>query len=371
LERGQQLIEHLVDGLLRGEIQARYEAYAVARQNGWMSTNDIREKENMNPVPGGDTYIVQSAMVPLDRLDDVIDAQIRPKIAPTSAEPPEDDRDALIRAIAEDLKADAELTRHGAQSHHQAVMERLSALPTDLPPPPPSVVVPEPAIATITERVDELGEQIARTVAGLAQQQQASVAADVARLEATVQAGQQAMIERLALSTEPPLQSEPVVEVMPDPAIAEEVTHALAEVDERLTQRLDTLCEEVTSRIATAQELGAWQEETIALIAGQLVRREIAKAKKALADPDHGVESLRAFYLRFVDDAARDLAPWAKRMRPEGGVAVVRDRLAQWSEAGLADCMAALTNGGLPQLLLRWVERHGDLTRALVEVLHG
>lgn len=40
-----------VDGLLRGDYQSRMNGYAVARQNGWMSANDIRKLENMNPIP--------------------------------------------------------------------------------------------------------------------------------------------------------------------------------------------------------------------------------------------------------------------------------------------------------------------------------
>ena len=56
--------EFLVDGLKRGDLGSRYTAYAVARQNGWMSANDIRELENMNPVDGGDVYLVPLNMVP-------------------------------------------------------------------------------------------------------------------------------------------------------------------------------------------------------------------------------------------------------------------------------------------------------------------
>lgn len=54
------LIEFLVDGLLRGDLASRYAAYAVGRQWGWLSINDVREKENMNRIPGkgGDDYIV-------------------------------------------------------------------------------------------------------------------------------------------------------------------------------------------------------------------------------------------------------------------------------------------------------------------------
>ena len=56
--------EFLVDGLLRGDIVARYAAYAQGRQNGWLSANDIRELENMNPVDGGDVYLVPLNLIP-------------------------------------------------------------------------------------------------------------------------------------------------------------------------------------------------------------------------------------------------------------------------------------------------------------------
>ena len=51
--------EHLVDALLRGDIGSRFKAYATARQWGWMSANDVLEKENSNPLPGdqGDIYL--------------------------------------------------------------------------------------------------------------------------------------------------------------------------------------------------------------------------------------------------------------------------------------------------------------------------
>lgn len=57
-----------VDGLMRGEYKARMEAFAVARQNGWMSTNDIRSLEDLDMIPaeeGGDLYLVNGNMVPI------------------------------------------------------------------------------------------------------------------------------------------------------------------------------------------------------------------------------------------------------------------------------------------------------------------
>lgn len=46
-----------MEGLMRGDQKARYEAYAVARNWGWLSVNDIRDLENLNPVEGGDIYL--------------------------------------------------------------------------------------------------------------------------------------------------------------------------------------------------------------------------------------------------------------------------------------------------------------------------
>jgi len=56
--------EFLVDGLLRGDTKSRYEAYAIGKQWGWLSSDDIRELENMNPIPkGGDIYWMPLNMI--------------------------------------------------------------------------------------------------------------------------------------------------------------------------------------------------------------------------------------------------------------------------------------------------------------------
>jgi len=62
-----------VDGLLRGDYASRMTGYATARQNGWISANDIRELEDMDPIPpeeGGDLLLANGNMLPLkDRLE--------------------------------------------------------------------------------------------------------------------------------------------------------------------------------------------------------------------------------------------------------------------------------------------------------------
>lgn len=49
--------EHKIDALLRADIDKRYNAYAIAIQNKFMNSNEIRALENMNPRKGGDEYV--------------------------------------------------------------------------------------------------------------------------------------------------------------------------------------------------------------------------------------------------------------------------------------------------------------------------
>ena len=67
-ERTNYSIEFNLDGLLRGDYESRMNGYATARQNGWMSANDIRTLENLDLISkeeGGDLYLVNGNMLPL------------------------------------------------------------------------------------------------------------------------------------------------------------------------------------------------------------------------------------------------------------------------------------------------------------------
>lgn len=67
-EKKRYFIKFNVDGLLRGDYQSRMTGYATARQNGWMSANDIRELENLDRIPaelGGDLYLINGNMTKL------------------------------------------------------------------------------------------------------------------------------------------------------------------------------------------------------------------------------------------------------------------------------------------------------------------
>ena len=56
-------VEHVIDGLLRGDTEARYASYKIARDAGILSVNEIRSMENKNPIEGGDIYLQPLNMV--------------------------------------------------------------------------------------------------------------------------------------------------------------------------------------------------------------------------------------------------------------------------------------------------------------------
>ena len=67
-EKQTYFVKFNLEGLLRGDYQSRMNGYATARQNGWMSANDIRELENLDRIPpemGGDLYLINGNMLPL------------------------------------------------------------------------------------------------------------------------------------------------------------------------------------------------------------------------------------------------------------------------------------------------------------------
>jgi HK97 family phage portal protein len=53
-------------GLVRGDIKTRYAAYAVGRNWGWLSANDVRALEDMDDIEDGDTYLQPANMTAVD-----------------------------------------------------------------------------------------------------------------------------------------------------------------------------------------------------------------------------------------------------------------------------------------------------------------
>ncbi|MBO6892861.1 MAG: phage portal protein [Roseibium sp.] len=62
-------IEHDLAGLLRGDMKARYDAYSVGRNGGWLSVNEIRTLENMPQIEGGNEFLSPLNMTQLGDRD--------------------------------------------------------------------------------------------------------------------------------------------------------------------------------------------------------------------------------------------------------------------------------------------------------------
>ncbi|MDY2918628.1 MAG: phage portal protein, partial [Anaerococcus sp.] len=80
-EKESYFIKFNLDGLLRGDYESRMNGYAVGRQNGWMSANDIRELENLDRISaeeGGDLYLVNGNIINIkDNTTTIINEKIK------------------------------------------------------------------------------------------------------------------------------------------------------------------------------------------------------------------------------------------------------------------------------------------------------
>lgn len=67
-QKGRYFIKHVVEGLLRADINTRFSAYAMAFQNGWLNIDEIREREDLNPLPDGQgqVYVIPLNLQPVD-----------------------------------------------------------------------------------------------------------------------------------------------------------------------------------------------------------------------------------------------------------------------------------------------------------------
>ena len=102
--------EHSVEGVLRGDIEKRFKAFATARQWGWMSANDILALENRNGIgPQGDIYLVPMNMVPAkDLLAPAEDRQPDPEPPQPpvdgDADEPDEQNPALQVIVADEVR---------------------------------------------------------------------------------------------------------------------------------------------------------------------------------------------------------------------------------------------------------------------------
>lgn len=94
-QQGRQSVKHNFGALLRGDLKSRYEAYQIARQNGWMNADEIRELEDRNPLPEGEgeQYIVPGNTALMEELEARAERTANPPQPAAAPAPSPDERD--------------------------------------------------------------------------------------------------------------------------------------------------------------------------------------------------------------------------------------------------------------------------------------
>lgn len=80
-------VKHNLNAFLRGQTRDRYQAHQIGRMGGWLSANDVRRLEDMDPIENGDTYMAPLNMVPADQFEDVNDPSNSPNGDASGGEP--------------------------------------------------------------------------------------------------------------------------------------------------------------------------------------------------------------------------------------------------------------------------------------------
>ncbi len=126
--KGRFFAEHLLDGLLRGDIETRSKAYALAIQWGWMTRNEVRAKENLNPIPGGDRAERPLNMEPITASGNVAALRGRLRLHASSAAGRVLRREiAELAKLAERTGGDGPAWRDGVEAYYARHGETVAA----------------------------------------------------------------------------------------------------------------------------------------------------------------------------------------------------------------------------------------------------
>ena len=67
-EKGRLFVEWNVNGLLRGDVKSRNEAYKTGINNGFLTINEVRRKENLNSIVDGDEHYLPLNMTTINKI---------------------------------------------------------------------------------------------------------------------------------------------------------------------------------------------------------------------------------------------------------------------------------------------------------------
>lgn len=187
LERNQQFIEHNLDGFLRADSQGRAALEATEFNIGALTPNDARALANRNPVEGGDRAFVQMNMMPLDRVDEWINAQIESlKPKPTAPPTRSAEDEALIAALRSDVTEAYEERTVAAETQAKALsglIDDLTAAKVGQTELRAEVAAEKGLRIAVEERIEALTEQLAVNASLLKDvEERLAIAADTAKV---------------------------------------------------------------------------------------------------------------------------------------------------------------------------------------------
>lgn len=87
-----------LDSMQRADAEGRSKLYSSALQHGWMTPNEVRAKEGLNPIEGGDRLFVQLNMAPMDKIEEIHMAKTGGSDAPADAQSDEDNAGSIAAA---------------------------------------------------------------------------------------------------------------------------------------------------------------------------------------------------------------------------------------------------------------------------------
>lgn len=266
-ERNIQTIEHVIEGFLRADAASRAAFHTAQFNVAAIKPNEIRALENRNPVPGGDRLFVMRNMVPLDRLDEIIDAEIAkskalpslPSVAPVTASH-DDDLEVRMAEYAEKLSLEAAARASAEALAHERTQEAASASLRE-------AAAAEALQAERVARADEqarMAQEIADTVEQRMREHVAAVTAEAARAAIAETTATERTADVAALTSERDSLARAV----------DEKARALVELEGRRAQEVELA--KIGGRVETQSVRDAAESERTQL-AGELNEARAAK----------------------------------------------------------------------------------------------
>lgn len=162
-----------MEGLLRGNAAARSAFYQQALTSGWMSINEVRELEDMNPIPNGDEHLIQGAMVPIERLLNP------PEPAPLALPAPDetDDKEDMATVMIAALERNQAIYTDAIAKAHESTQLTVTAVQESMK------AIQELAAMQLKEASEQHEALIGEHVAAVAERERLATSLEIASAE--------------------------------------------------------------------------------------------------------------------------------------------------------------------------------------------